>query len=236
MLEINKIHNQDCRDGLKLIESDTCALAISSPPYKNEDSYSDCLMVDTFNQIYRVLKTKSLFFLNFGSLAEDKFRPFNVCKLAVESGFQLNDTIVWVKNHYKPIQGKKRLNNLSEFVFLLYKDEMPELNRLAIGIPYVDSSNAKRFNNGQNLKCRGNVWHINYETINSKEEKLHNDRFPLELPKLCIKLSDIKDGEIVIDPFVGSGTTCLAAKQLNKSYLGFDLNPEYVKISQERLK
>ena len=235
MLEINKIYHGDCREMLRQVGANTCDLAVSSPPYKNIDNYSENLISNVCDQLYRVLKPNCLFFLNFGSLAEDKFRPFKVCELAMRSGFKLNDTITWVKNHYKPIQGKRRLNNLTEFIFLLYKENMPILDRLAIGIPYVDPSNAKRFNNGQNLKCRGNTWFIDYETVNSKEEKLHNDRFPLELPELCIKLSGIRNKDIVIDPFMGSGTVALAAKNLNKQYLGFDISPEYVNISNNRL-
>lgn len=235
MLELNKIYNQDCRLGLKNLDDNCADLVITSPPYKNADYYSDNLIIDVCRELYRVIKPKSLFFLNFGHLAEDKMRPFRVCQLAIDVGFRLNDTITWVKNHYRPIQGNKRLNNLTEFIFLLYKEEMPELDRLSIGIPYVDQSNAKRFNNGRNLKCRGNVWHIPYKTVNKKEEKLHPDRFPQELPELCIKLSGIKDGNIVIDPFSGSGHTALAARKLNKQYLGFEINQKYYELSNQRL-
>ena len=236
MLEINKIYNIDCREGLRQLNASSCDLFITSPPYKNIDNFSENLMSDVFSQIYRILKPNSLFFLNFGHLTEDKFRPFRVCQLAIDAGLKLNDTITWIKNHYKPIQGTKRLNNLSEFIFLLYKENMPTLDRLAIGIPYIDISNAKRFNNGQNLKCRGNVWRINYKTINSQKEKPHPDRFPLELPELCIKLSGIKNNQIVVDPFSGSATTALAAKNLGKQYIAFETNFQYYELGNERLK
>lgn len=235
MIEINQIYNLDCRSGLRLLPDNSCGLCITSPPYKNNCGFSNDLMTDVFEQIYRVLKPKSLFFLNFGHLAEDKTRPFKVCEMAVNCGFKLNDTITWVKNHYRPIQGHKRLNNLSEFIFLLYKERMSNLDRLSIGVPYKDISNAKRFNNGLNLRCRGNIWEIPYETIQSKKDKLHNDRFPLQLPEMCIKLSGIKDGEICIDPFSGSSTTLLAAKILNRKYIGFEINLKYYELSMERL-
>ena len=73
----------------------------------------------------------------------------------------------------------------------MYKDKMPLLNRLAIGVPYADKSNIGRYA-AKDLKCGGNVWYIDYDTINHKEEKLHNDRFPLELPTRCLKLSNKK--------------------------------------------
>ena len=60
--------------------------------------------------------------------------------------------------------------------------------------------------------------------------------FPFDLPLRCIKLSNIGDNEIVLDPFCGSGTTCLAARSLNKQYLGFELNPKNVEIAWLRLQ
>ncbi len=186
-------------------------------------------------ELYRIQKPNTLFFLNFGHLAEDKFRPFKVCNIALNVGYELNETITWVKNHYKPIQGQRRVNNLTEFIFVLYKGKMPKLNRLAIGVPYKDKSNAKRFSGGRDLKCAGNVWYIGYPTINSSKQKEHNDRFPLELPERCIKLCGY-DVETVLDPFMGSGTTCVATKKLGKKYIGIETNPLHFTTALERLE
>jgi len=234
-MELNKLYNQNCLPGLKEIEEDSIDLIITSPVYKDSDGYNPDFLMDVLQECYRVSKTNSLFFLNFGHLAEDKARPFKVLEMAMKAGYRLNDTITWVKNHYRPIQGNKRLNNLSEFIFLLHKASMPDIDRLAVGVPYKDKSNVKRFAGGRDLKCRGNVWEIPYETINDKEDKLHNDRFPITLPELCIKLSGIKDGAIVLDPFAGSATTLLAAKNLNKSYIGFEIHEANWETAQKRL-
>lgn len=224
----------NCLDVLRKSDENSVDLCITSPPYKTEDGYNSDFLFSVFKNTYRVLKPNTLFFLNFGHLAEDKFRPFETCKVALNVGFKLNDTIIWVKNHYKPIQGSRRLNNLTEFIFMLYKGKMPKLNRLAIGIPYVDKTNAKRFNGGQDLHCAGNVWYINYETINSSEEKLHNDRFPVELPEKCIKLCGY-EVKSVLDPFSGSGTTCVAAQKLGKGYIGIDIKKGNCEVALERL-
>lgn len=231
----NNIYNIDCLEGCAALPSNSVDLIITSPPYKDSDNFDINFMAALFRELYRVLKDKSLFFLNFGHLAEDKFRPFAVCQEAIKAGFALNDTIIWSKNHYRPIQGNKRLNNLTEFVFLLYKGEMPNLDRLAIGIPYVDKSNAKRFAGGRDLKCRGNLWHVPYETIQKSEEKLHNDRFPLDLPKMCIKLSGVNDGAVVLDPFMGSGTTAIAAMELNKQFIGFEKEECHYQTAMSRI-
>lgn len=209
-------------------------LIITSPPYKDKDGFSYPWITKILKEIYRVQADDSLFFLNFGHLVEDKMRPFRVAQIAIDQGYKLNDTIIWVKNHYKPIQGNRRLNNLTEFIFMFYKGEMPLINRLAIGIPYVDKSNAGRFNEGLDLHCGGNVWYIDYETINSSEQKLHNDRYPPELPERCIKLCgyDVKN---ILDPFNGSGTTGLIAKQFGKNYIGIEKDVGNYETSLERL-
>ena len=224
----------DCEDVLKKMDDKSIDLVITSPPYKSEDGFSYTLMRDVFRQLYRVQTDDTLLFLNFGHLAEDKMRPFLVANLAIGEGYKLNDTITWVKNHYKPIQGERRLNNLTEFIFLFYKGRMPKLNRLAVGIPYVDKSNASRFNEGMDLHCAGNVWYIDYPTITRRDQKLHPDRFPLELPEKCIKLCGY-DVKMVLDPFSGSATTCLAAKTLGKDYIGIEKDEKNHKVSLERL-
>ena len=232
----NIILNEDCLPGLSKLPDNSCDICITSPPYKHEDGYNPVLISSIFYQIHRVLKNNSLFFMNFGHLANFKFRPFDVCDMAICRGFTLNDTIIWVKNHFTPLQGNKRLNNLTEFIFLLYKGDMPDLDRLAIGVPYTDKSNAARFSGGRDLRCGGNVWNIKYPTITKKEQRLHKDGFPVELPERCLKLSALPKGSVVLDPFMGAGSTALAAKNLGMNYVGFERNEEYYKISIERLK
>ena len=102
---------------------------------------------------------------------------------------------------------------------------MPELNRLAIGIPYVDKSNAARFNKGQDLHCAGNVWYIDYPTINRVDQKPHSDRFPVELPTKAIKLCGYPV-TTVLDPFCGSATVGIACKNLNKQFIGIEKNKQ----------
>lgn len=228
----NMIILGDNREELKKFPDNYFSAIVVSPPYKDSDGYSEGLIRDSFNEGFRTLKDDSLCFVNFGHLAEDKFRPFRVCQILMEIGFKLNETIVWEKNQYRPLQGKKRLNNVSEFIFMLYKGEMPDLDRMSIGIPHKDPSNIKRF--GNPLKCSSNVWHFGYETIQKSSDKLHPDRFALELPLRCLKLSGLKNG-LVLDPFCGSGTTGVAANQLNLDFVGIEKNPVHYETSCRRL-
>jgi site-specific DNA-methyltransferase (adenine-specific) len=225
----------DSRDVLKTFDDESVDLCITSPPYKTSDSFSNEMISDVFRQVYRVQKNNSLFFLNFGHLAEDKLRPFKVCEVAMNHGYKLNDTLIWVKNHYKPIQGSKRLNNLTEFIFILHKGKMPKLDRLAIGIPYVDKSNAKRFSGGRDLKCAGNVWYIDYPTITRSDQKSHKDRYPVELPLRCIKLCGYPV-KTILDPFCGSATTGVAAREMKKEFWGIEKDETEYQNAVERLK
>lgn len=224
----------NCIDGLEVLAKESIDCIITSPPYKDSDGYTEQLMRLLFSRCFNVLKNDSLMFVNFGHLAEDKMRPFRVAMLAEEYGFKLQETFVWIKNHYRPIQGKRRVNNLTEFVFMFSKGDVPELDRLSIGIPYADKTNIGRYATAD-LKCGGNVWPIAYDTIQHSSEKLHNDRFPLELPVRCIKLANLKPGSNICDPFTGSGTTAVACKQLGMNYVGWEINKNYHEIAIKRI-
>lgn len=232
------LNSGDSREILKNIPCESVDLVVTSPPYKISDGF-DLELIDTiFTECFRVLKNDSLIFVNFGHLAEDKEAPFKLEQNLAEIGFKLNETIIWYKSgHFSPIQGSRRLNNLYEFIFMMHKGKMPELDRLSIGVPYKDPSNAKRFNNGINLRCQGNVWFMDYPTIQKKEQKLHNDRFPVELPSNCIKLSNIKkrDSPIVLDPFAGSGTTAVACLQEGVEFILIEKNPEHFITAKKRI-
>jgi site-specific DNA-methyltransferase (adenine-specific) len=212
-------------------------LIVTSPPYKDEDNFSFKLIEQFAEKSFNSLKQDSLLFMNFGHMAHFKERPFECAIILKRMGFSWIDTITWVKNHYRPLQGNKRPNNLTEFIFMMGKGN-PTIDRLSIGIPYADKSNIKRWKNteGKDLKCRGNLWHIPYETITDKSQKLHNDRFPIGLPTNCIKLSGISEESLVVDPFSGSGTTALACSQMNMNFWGTEINKTNFDISEIRLK
>ena len=78
------------------------------------------------------------------------------------------------------------------------------------------------------------VWQFNYESRDIRNKELHPATFPIALAKRCISLFT-HEGELVLDPFVGSGTTLVAARDLNRNAVGFDLKPEYIQLSESRL-
>ena len=84
------------------------------------------------------------------------------------------------------------------------------------------------------LKCQLGVWQFNYESRDIRDKNIHPATFPIALAARVISLFT-HEGELVLDPFVGSGTTLVAARDLRRNAVGFDLNPEYIKLCQERL-
>lgn len=230
-----KLYNQDCVLGMiKYINDNSINLIVTFHLYKEQDGFSWSLVNGVAEQCYRVLKNNSLYFVNFGHLADHKSRPFEVAMVFEDAGFIWIDTITWIKNHYTPIQGKKRLNNLTEFIFMFAKGKDYSLDRLAIGVPYTDKSNIGRYND-KDLRCPGNAWFIPYKTIQRKEQKYHKDRFPVELPRRCIKLSGIPKGSFVLDPFGGSMTTGVACYELGMKFIGFEIDKNTFMIGKNRI-
>lgn len=227
------VSHVSCYDGLKAVGIHSVDLVVTSPPYKVEDGYDHCMFREVFKRLYLRMKPNTLVFMNFGHLKDWKTRPFEVVELMCSAGFRLHDTIIWVKNHYTPLQGNN-LNNLFEYIFMFTNGVCPNLDRLAIGIPYADKSNVGRYS-ASDVKCRGNVWYVNYPTIQSSDQKYHKDRFPIEIPSLCIRLAGLKRMALVLDPFAGSGTTGVAAIQHKMNFIGFEINKEVVKIANQRL-
>ena len=246
-----EVIESDCVEGMMKIPDETVDGIITSPPYKEEDGYSEELMEGWLKEAYRILKIDACMFLNFGHLAGNKERGFKVALKAVEVGFVWNDTITWVKNHYTPLNVPYRVNNLTEHIFLLTKGR-PELSKLSIAVPYgmpwtvnpgepapENADCMKRF--GRIDKCGGNVWYIKYEPKRSTDPLIngdrHKDRYPVELPLKALKLADMEG--IIVDPFNGSGTTgaaCISLWRESKRrirYIGFEINPVHIENTRK---
>ena len=107
--------------------------------------------------------------------------------------------------------------------------------RLAIGVPFKDKSNIARRGHARDLRCRGNTWFIPYDTVQSKAAKFHHpSTFPVALPRWCIRLHG-RDDASVLDPFMGTGTTLVAAELEGASGIGIEMDADYVDIARRRL-
>jgi DNA modification methylase len=85
------------------------------------------------------------------------------------------------------------------------------------------------------IKCQLGVWQFYYEGRDIRDKTKHPATYPIALARRCIELFS-HQGELVVDPFLGSGTTLVAARDINRNAVGFDINADYIALAQERLK
>jgi site-specific DNA-methyltransferase (adenine-specific) len=235
-------------------------LGISYSEYDDTSSREEYLqwMDEWAIEVKRVLDAKGSFFLNVGSKPTDPYVPFDLLGV-MRKHFALQNTIYWVKSiailksevgsypgitsdvvvgHYKPINSKRFVNDCAEFIFHFTHNNDVELDRKAIGVPYQDKTNIKRWGSGESaVHCRGNTWFIPYDTINSSEkDRPHPASFPIDLPRRCITLHGKDKTGRVLDPFLGIGTSALACAELGIDFMGFEMAEDYFAISEDRVK
>lgn len=210
-------------------------------------------------EVARVLKPGGSFFLVVGNKPSDPWIAWDVVS-HLRPKFALQNTIHWVKaisiaradagansglagdvsvGHYKPINSDRFLNDAHEFVFHLTHEGDAKVDRLAVGVPYQDKSNIARWDKtgGKDLRCRGNVWFVPYETIQQREkDRPHPATFPVKLAEMCLKIAGAKAGQVVLDPFLGIGTTAVAAARVGADSIGFDVDPGYLRLAEERAR
>ena len=257
------IKNLDCILGMSELPDSIVDVVITSPPYnigKDYNSYGDNLpqndylnwTKDWVTQVKRVMKDDGSFFLNVGGSLVNPTLPLQLLNSILkpeqggnmEDGFLLQNTIHWIKSitindnstgHFKPINSKRFINDCHEYIFHLTKSAKVPLDRLAVGVPYQDKSNLRRWssNGGNDKRCGGNNWFIPYKTIQKRDkDRPHPATFPSELPERCILLHGNPSESVVLDPFLGLGNSGIAAKKCGvKEFLGFDIDSYYAKES-----
>jgi site-specific DNA-methyltransferase (adenine-specific) len=132
--------------------------------------------------------------------------------------------------HYKPINSERFVNDCHEFVFHFTPSGRTRLDRLALGVPYQDRSNITRWEAARGgLRCRGNTWFLPYDTIQNRDkDRPHPATFPARLPDFCLRLHGLSRSGLVADPFLGLGSTAVAAAALDVNFVGIELDEDYL--------
>ena len=206
----------------------------------------------------RVLAGEGSLFLNVGAKPTDPWTAFDVAQ-AVRPHLQLQNTIHWIKSiaieralagagarleddlaigHYKPINSRRFLHDCHEFIFHFTPKGRTTLDRTAVGVRYQDRSNIGRWRAAASGKrCRGNTWFIPYDAIQSRDkERPHPATFPPKLPEMCLRLHGLTRLTTVVDPFMGLGATAVACAQLGISFVGIEVDADYVNEAVERTR
>ena len=195
-----------------------------------------------------MLTAKGSFFLNYGGSHTAPLLPFRMALLTAECGFQIQNTFHWVKSiavplpcglvtlgQFRPVPSDRYANDCHEFVFHLTKGGDTPINRESIGVPYTDKSNLERHGHRKDLHCRGNTWFIPYETIRQQNQRPHPASFSKDLARNCILLHGARQDLVVLNPFLGIGSSARAALDCGvETFIGFDIDRGVCAIRQGR--
>src|SRR3954470_21851813 len=197
-------------------------------------------------------------FLNVGAKPTDPWTALDIAGTAREH-LTLQNTIHWIKSiaidrdaagagaglatdlnvgHYKPINSERFVNDCHEFIFHFTPAGRTALDRRAIGVRYQDASNVTRWRHaGANLRCRGNTCFIPYETIQSRDkDRPHPATFPPRVAEYCLRLHGLPRVRLAMDPFLGLGSSAVAAAQLGVDFIGVELDEHYLKEAIARVR
>lgn len=298
MLEINKTHNYNCLEGLKLLEDSSIDCCVTSPPYWGlrdygvdgqlglEPKFETYIqnLCDIFNEVFRVLKPTGTCFVNIGdtyggsgkgvggknskeifnfpTLPKVESDIENKCLCQIPSRFSLMMTdndwilrneIIWHKPNAMPTSASDRFTVDFEKIYFFTKQQKyyfeqqldpytKPLDRWggsdleANGLSTWDEGTGQTSYRNRSMrpnpdgKNMRTVWSINTEPF----AEAHFATYPQILVDRMIKAGCPANG-IVLDPFMGSGTTGVVARKLGRNFIGFELNPKYIKLSEKRL-
>jgi site-specific DNA-methyltransferase (adenine-specific) len=261
MREINKIYNMDCIKGMQQIDDCTVDLIVTSPPYNIGmlyDTWNDRMKWKDYwsftekwlSQCFRVLKNDGRICINHsfslgsgrkgfevgleqGSNQVDDFDTgtrvaplFEIHSISMGLGFKHHSVAIWTdrtlskKTAWGSWLSAKCLyiNSPYEGILIMYKNQWKK-----------DHDGETTIGKREFVDLTRGIWNINTET-----HGLTLANYPIDLPAKCIKLLSYK-GDLVLDPFMGSGTTALACKILERNYIGFEISEQYWKEALNRI-
>lgn len=256
-LPLNKIICGDAVEIMKAIPSNSIDIVITSPPYDAVRDYKG-FTLDLHaagREIYRILKNGGVAVMviqdqtkNFGK-SLTSFRT--IVDWVDNIGFKLFETVIYRKYGAEGAWWNKRFRVDHEYMPIFLKGERPQyFNKEPLKIPSKHggktmTGGGTRLTNGiriatrpitiNPMKCRGTIWEYMTAGDGTRLKHQHPATFPDKLPIDFIQCFCPEDG-IVLDPFVGSGTTVLAAVKSGRNYLGIDISDEYCKLTEKRLK
>ena len=217
-MELNKIYNMDCIEGLKRIPNDFVDLVLTDIPYDgvNRESHglreldkgdADVITFDLkhlMNELVRVCKGSIYVFCGIGQIS-DIYKVFNDKGLSTR-------LLIWEKTNPSPMNGEH---------FWLSGIEPCVVGR--------------KKNSTFNRMCKNSVFKFQSKKSDMTEEIEHPTTKPIKLFREFVEASS-KENDIVLDVCMGSGTTAVACKQLNRRYIGFEISGEYCEIAHRRLQ
>jgi len=260
MLEINQIHQGNSAELLKRIEDNSVDLTVTSPPYDNLRDYKGYSFdFETITkELYRVTKEGGVVVWVVGDSTingSETGTSFRQALFFKEIGFNLHDTMIYAKRNYVPLT-HNRYEQQFEYMFIFSKGKPKTFNPIKIkcvtagtsrSYSYVcattkENSSIRSGREDKTIikeeKYKPNIWFFDCGKGNTSKDKYifeHPATYPEALAKDHI-LSWSNQGDLVLDPFVGSGTTCKIAKLQGRKFIGIDISEDYCKIARKRIR
>lgn len=261
MLELNNIYNCDCRDGLKQLEDNSVDLTVTSPPYDSLRTYQDDefawnfdIFKEVADELYRVTKPGGVVVWVVGDEVVNGGETGTSFRQALyfqEAGFKIHDTMIYEKNSstFPAKANSKRYSQIFEYMFVFTKGKIrgdikliaDKRNKWAGWTNWGTKTQYDKEGNlvqsKKNIKptpefsLRTNIWKY---TVSFNDKTGHPAVFPEKLAEDHI-LSWTNEGDVVLDPFMGSGTTAKMAMLNKRNYIGFEKNEEYWAVSLKRV-
>ena len=259
-MELNIIINQDCVEGMKSLEDNTVDLIIADPPYnlskggewKWDNSVKLEGMGGNWNKVMESWDNMSLleyfsFTITWLTEAQRILKPTGsmwifgtyhnigiinvVCQLL---NVEIINEIIWYKRNAFPNLAGRRLTASHETI--LWCNKGGKKREYYFDYEYSKNGNFDYDSLKQPGKQMRTVWDIsNNKEKRELEYRKHPTQKPLRVLKRMIQLSS-REGDIMLTPFSGAGSECLAAKELGRSYVGYEVDPQYVDIAHKRLE
>jgi site-specific DNA-methyltransferase (adenine-specific) len=242
---LNKVILGSC-EKMKDLPDNCLHLMITSPPYNVSKEYDDDLSLqeyldllrNAFSETYRVLVNGGRVCVNVANLGRKPYIPLSdyVSKMMIDIGFNMRGEIIWNKassaspstawGSWKSA-GNPTLRDIHEYILGFSKGEYKRERTKEEKQTKKDTITREQF-----MEWTKSVWTMNAE---SARRVGHPAPFPVELPYRLIQLYSFT-GDIILDPFMGSGTTAIAALQSERNYVGYDTNQEYIDLANRRIK
>ena len=227
MLELNNLYNMDCMEGMKQFPDNSIDLVVTDPPYKTTSrgnagnsggmlqkeinlkgkvfNHNNISPKDYIPEFYRILKDGSHFYIMTNHVNLQEI--LNIC---TENGFHFIKSLIWNKGN--KIMGQFYMSQF-EYILFFRKGTGKKINHCGTA-DILDVPNKKtKDRNGNNI---------------------HDTEKPIKLMKIFIENSS-QEGDLVLEPFVGSGSTLLACKELKRNFIGFELDKHYCDIATKRI-
>lgn len=241
---LNTIIASSC-ENMKDIPNNSLHLMITSPPYNVSKEYDNDLSLNEylnllkncFTETYRVLVDGGRACINIANIGRKPYIPLSdyVSKIMIEIGFNMRGEIIWNKSAGSGIStawgsfqsaSNPILRDVHEYILIFskgnYKRERDKVEKEL----RKDNITKEEF-----IEWTKSVWTMNTE---SAKRIGHPAPFPEELPNRLIKLFSFTN-DIVIDPFMGSGTTAIAAIKNKRNFVGYEINKEYINLANNRI-